>query len=206
MQPVGNVHSNVLNSSTPKKTNVKYYEFDVAERVKDFAPLKFDELRVILEDVNQTYTQIEANNPAEGYYVRFEVYAKNKRTVEVILEAHGKREKGSQMVMPANPKSAEDCGFCKYKEPMEGYAEATTKTAHVVKSQEGNPITISRTHHRHLFEMSVDEQTDFISTGLKMIEIAAKTSSRFNLRVHVGVKGHQTMGHAHVHGYKGLGN
>ncbi len=195
------------------ETKVKNFQIDIDPRIKDLAALTFDELKTILQTVNDIYTKIEkSNKPAAGYNLFFQVYAKNKRAIEVKLEAQGRREMNTSMAMPGVPKQGqEDCAFCKNTASMAGYEGASTEFAHVMMSQEKNPLTVSNpeiekdAHYGHFFELPLGKQISLVQTAIKTVQIGAEHASRYWLICHIGVEGHQTFGHPHIHILKGLG-
>lgn len=194
------------------ESNLRQFKLKIDPRIKNLTTLVFDELKKILETVNGIYSHVESQKPAEGYVFYLLVYAKGKRTVEVKLVAHGEREKNTPMPMPPVPaKGQEDCAFCKNTESMPGYEDAETEYAHVMMSQEKNPLTVSNVetekniHYGHFFEMPLEKQISLVQAALKTVEIGAKHATRYWLICHTGTEGHQTFGHPHIHILRALG-
>lgn len=184
-------------------TEVGKYKVNLDPRFTNLFELKMEELNEILTALNGKYQDIEkSDRPAAGYEVSFKVFSQGKRPIEVVLEACGERRQGTEMEMP---KIKSECGFCRNQEQMEGYGEALSEHARVIRSLEGNPLTISKKHASHFFEMFVEEQRDLFLTALKVIDISARGSSRHQVSAHVGVHGHQTFPHAHMHVMASLG-
>ena len=200
--------SALVNPKDPfKVTQVTHYQVPVTDKITDLATLTFDQQREVLTVLNEIYAVIEASDrPAAGYVVEFDIRAKGKRPINIILQAFGEREVGSKMEMPMADKvtGPENCAFCKNQEVMPGYEGATTKGALVMRSLEGNPLTRSVVHYGHFFDMPIDAQTDALTTAVKVVETAAKDISRYRVLTNIGTHGSQTFPHVHFHVYKGL--
>ena len=206
-------YKNGVNIAQPfVRTDLREYELKIDPRIKNLTSLAFEQLKEIMQNVNGIHSHVESHEPAKGYVLYLQVYAKNKRPIEVKIVAHGTREMNTPMPMPAVPaKGQEDCAFCKNTSSMPGYEDAANEYAHVMMSQEKNPLTISNAeeqkevHYGHFFEMPLEKQISLVQAALKTIEIGAKNATRYWLICHIGTEGHQTFGHPHIHILRALG-
>jgi hypothetical protein len=182
---------------------IKKYEHK-NKRLTNLFELTREQLAPIFQALKYLNKQLEnSKRPAAGEEFYIKMISKGKRPLEFILDAYGEREYEQEMEMP---ELKAECAFCNNTEKMEGYEEAGNENARVIKSVEGNPLPISNRHTRHFFELTVEEQIDITMVGIQALKIkTGGACSRAQLAFHIGVQGHQTYAHTHMHVTTSLG-
>lgn len=190
--------TSAVSSVTPcREIDSKHISFTIDPKLKDMFLLSTEEISAMLKAVNDKRDELEKRkNPPAGYKLMISDYQRGSTTIEVDLEAIGEREPGQEMDIPKNPAG---CGICKAEGQMEGYEKAATTHARVIKSREGNPLTITNDHYDHLFLAPLEVQADLVKTAIGVILISDPKSTRHDVKIHVGKAGHQTAGHLHAH-------
>jgi len=181
-----------------------YLFYPMNREVKDWSDLSPSDLRDLLTRIMNAFHAIEADSPAAGYTVRFVGSNCGRNPMEAHLYAYNSRDRGTALKMP-EVKSA--CPFCvkvDTNEQLKGFEEPKMSNARVIKSGQGNALIISDTHKTHWGELTVDEQLAMMDTCRRVKDKLMK-GPHFNweLRVHIGMEGHQNIPHSHIHILKG---
>ena len=162
-----------------------------------------EQIKLLTESVQQEQAKLERKaRPPAGYELHCVNYdPASPNDVEVYLEACEEREVGSKMEFP--PEKV-PCPFDNIDSnklfPCE---QPTDGLSLVLKSKQGKPVVISKTHYTHWFEAPGDVQVSMLKASRNAAiwlsqKLERESGGYSHLRVHVAKKGHQN-GVAHVH-------
>jgi hypothetical protein len=178
-------------------SQIRNYRFFPEDRsLGDFFRLEEGAQRGLLERINAQYREIEANYPAAGYKVRFAGSNIKDKSIEISLNAIGRREGGRPMKMPDQA----DCSFCSQQEEMPLLKELPESGARIIEGEQRNVVVISKRHSPHFLENSVDEQLAMIEAVKKVVAwLFVQGAYNYEVLFCCGKEADQSVSHTHAH-------
>ena len=200
---VGTTHYVYMDTAARETVRSRIDISDCFKGMKSIYDCTQEQIKLLTERVQQEQAKLERKaRPPAGYEMHCVNYdPASPNDVEVYLEACEEREPGSKMEFPEekNPCPFDNVDSNKLF-PCE---QPKDELSLVLKSKQGKPLVISKTHYTQWFDAPSDVQVSMLKASRNATiwlnqKLERGSSGYSHLRTHVAMKGHQN-GVAHVH-------
>lgn len=195
----------------PKLNEWKYKLDETEKKAKSIFDLSDDQLIKIFDTLQNLYNGIESTDAKPKGY-RVVICQKGNNPFEVSVFSYGSRKSDTEIPMPPQPKSKEECAFCKnisteqvYKKYDDAIPEKYRSYVRCIMSKQENPLYISHDHAKHFFETSTATKV----AGLRAVQSGLERNKKeqgstvngYSITINCGADndegGHQNYGHTH---------